>query len=64
LIGEYKTLNKLTVKQLLNSVLNAGFNILDMHTTQVEQFPIPDALLDTYSEYDLKTNEIQLVISK
>jgi len=64
LIGEYKTLNKLTVKQLLNSLLQAGFNILEMHTTQVKQFPIPAEVPETYSEYDLRTNEIQLVISK
>lgn len=64
LIGEYQTLNKLTVKQLLTLVLNAGFNVMEMHTTQVNQFAIPPELLNNYSEYDLTTNEIQLVISK
>jgi len=64
LIGEYQTLNRITVQQLLTRVLNAGFHIMEMHTTQVNQLAIPATLLDNYSEYDLRTNEIQLVISK
>lgn len=64
LIAEYKTLNKMTVNQLLTKVLKAGFHILSIETTQVLQLDIPPALLAQYSEYDLLTNEIRLVISK
>ncbi|MDD2725035.1 MAG: class I SAM-dependent methyltransferase [Methylovulum sp.] len=64
LIGEYKTLNKLTVNQLLAQILKAGFHVMEMRTTQVNQLAIPPVLLNNYSEYDLRTNEIQLVISK
>jgi ubiquinone/menaquinone biosynthesis C-methylase UbiE len=64
LIGEYLTLNKLTVKQLLEHVLKAGFNIMEMHTTQVTQFTVPEVLLNDYSDYDLRTNEIHLILTK
>ena len=64
LIGEYLALNKLTVNQLLTHILNAGFHVLEMQTTQVTQFTIPPVLQNKYSEYDLKTNEIQLIMNK
>ncbi|MFZ2727728.1 MAG: methyltransferase domain-containing protein, partial [Methylococcaceae bacterium] len=64
LIDEYKTLNKMTINELLTKVLKAGFHILSIETTQVLQLDIPPALLAQYSEYDLLTNEIKLVISK
>jgi ubiquinone/menaquinone biosynthesis C-methylase UbiE len=64
LIGEYRTLNRLTVDELLSQLLQVGFHIREMQTSQVTGYDIPPALLEGYSEYDLRTNEIQLVISK
>jgi ubiquinone/menaquinone biosynthesis C-methylase UbiE len=64
LIAEYKTLNKLTVSELLAKVLQAGFHVLEINTTQLTDFTIPPVLLNKYSKYDLLTNEIRLVLSK
>ena len=64
LVGEYRTLNRITVDQLLSRVLRAGFHIREMETVHVRKYEIPQALLEERSEYDLRTNEIQLVITK
>ena len=64
LVDEYRKLNKLTVDQLVSHVLKAGFHIREMQTTQVMSFEIPPVLFDRNSEYDLRTNEVLIVITK
>ncbi len=64
LVGEYRTLNRLRVDELLAQVLKTGFHVREMQTAEVTGYPIPPVLLDGYSQYDLRTNEVLLVISK
>lgn len=64
LISEYQTLNKITVRELLASALRVGFQVREMQTHQVREIHPPRDLVEHYSEYDLCTNEVQMVLSK
>jgi ubiquinone/menaquinone biosynthesis C-methylase UbiE len=64
LISEFRKLNRITVDQLLFWVEQAGFHIVEQRTGQIAEYKIPEVLLRQYSEYDLRTNEIQIVLKK
>jgi ubiquinone/menaquinone biosynthesis C-methylase UbiE len=64
LVAEYRNLNRITVDRLLSHVLQAGFHIREMQTSRAWNYAIPPGLLHRYSEYDLRTNEVLLVITK
>ncbi len=64
LVAEYRNLNRITAGQLVSHVLAAGFHIREMQTAQVWDYPIPQALRGGHAEYDLRTNEVMLVLTK
>jgi hypothetical protein len=64
LVQEYKTLNKVTVNELVARLLKAVFHFREMQTTQVPNLALPQLLLNKFSEYTLFTNEVMMVIEK
>jgi ubiquinone/menaquinone biosynthesis C-methylase UbiE len=63
LIGEYKTLNKITADDLLKQVVTAGFEVV-LHRNFLVDLTPPIALLAQYPKESLLTNEIVLVLRR
>lgn len=61
LLREYRSLNKITLQQLMESCSAAGFEIVDSWS-QETHFNPPTELLSRYSERDLRTTEIRLLL--
>lgn len=59
--NEYLALNRLTADELVAITQQAGFTVLREERRQVDT-PIPEALLERYSEAQLRTNEIFLLL--
>lgn len=59
--NEYLALNRLTADELVAVAQQAGFSVLRQERRQVDT-PIPPALLERYSEEQLRTNEIFLLL--
>lgn len=59
--NEYLALNRLTADELVAVAEQAGFTVLREERRQVDM-AIPDGLLDVYSQAQLRTNEIFLLL--
>ncbi len=59
LFREYRSLNRLTITQLLGYCQAAGFSVKECWKGKCNQKP-PSALLEKYSEEDLSTAEVRL----
>lgn len=59
--NEYLALNRLTADELVAITQEAGFTVVREERRQVET-PIPEALLERYSEAQLRTNEVFLLL--
>lgn len=61
LISAYSTLNKLTGDELVNNLLDAGFEVLREYRTD-DEVVIPSNLRSTFNEKVLKNNQIVLLL--
>lgn len=64
LISEYKKLNRVTSEELLVYVQQTGFKIIRKESMRLENYKIPQKLLDKFTKTDLLTNEIRFLLSK
>lgn len=64
LIGEYRSLNKITVNELAEQVEAAGLLIERCELGQVAADGVPASLQERYPLHDLRTNEIRLLLRK
>lgn len=60
LIGVYEGLNRMTARQLIRAVQQAGFEVLREYRTY-DDLPIPDHLLEVYTKEALTTQQVVLL---
>jgi SAM-dependent methyltransferase len=63
LLGEYRSLNRLTANELVELFRSVGFEIVREHRRRRPEAP-PSDLFECYNEIDLTTNEILLLARK
>lgn len=63
IFGEYKKLNRITVEELIDFIVIAGFEILRENRGS-SNLDIPEILLQQYRKNDLLTNEIDLLVKR
>lgn len=63
IFDEYTRLNRLTADELVSMLTAQGFELLRQESTRMKQ-DIPEMLLETHAETDLRTNEIRVLLRK